>query len=442
VETIYSLSWTIFSFVFVLGIMIFVHELGHCLMAKFLKISVNVFSLGFGPRLFGFKSGETDYRVSLIPLGGYVRMEGEQYDDELQGNENEFLTRPKSHRLAVAIAGPAMNILLAVGLMAGIFMWGVQVPLYLSDPPEVAYVFEDSPADKIGLAIGDTILEIDGKTVETWEDAQIAVAILPAKTIKIAYRRNSETFEKIVSLEESVNTGAGFLGIMPALASVITAVQPGPAAEAGIETGDIVLRVASVDMEVEDTSDILKLITSSEGQPLLFTVKRGLLTLTKEVVPELKDGVPKIGVGIVQTPVLETKTEQYGPLDSIRKSVEKNYELTALTFTIIGKLLTGETSLKMMSGPIEIARFSGAAAAQGATTLITFMALISLQLGIFNLLPIPVLDGGTIAMLAVETVIRRDLSLQLKERIMQVGFLLLILLMSFVIFNDITKTIG
>lgn len=441
-ETIYSVSWTIFSFVFVLGIMIFVHELGHCLMAKFLKISVNVFSLGFGPRLFGFKSGETDYRVSLIPLGGYVRMEGEQYDDELQGHENEFLTRPKSHRLAVAVAGPAMNILLAVALMACIFMWGVQVPLYLSDPPEVGHVFEDSPADEIGLAIGDTILEIDGKTVETWEDAQIAIAILPAKTIKIAYRRNSETFEKIVSLEESKNTGAGFLGIMPALASIITAVQPGPAAEAGIETGDIVLRVASADKEAEDTIDILELITSSEGKPLLFTVKRGPLTLTKEVVPELKDGIHKIGVGIVQTPVLETKTEQYGPLTSIWKSVEKNYELTALTFTIIGKLLTGETSLKMMSGPIEIARFSGAAAAQGATTLITFMALISLQLGIFNLLPIPILDGGTIAMLALETVIRRDLSLQLKERIMQAGFLLLILLMSFVIFNDITKTIG
>jgi regulator of sigma E protease len=442
VETIYSVSWTILSFIFVLGIMIFVHELGHCMMAKFLKISVNVFSLGFGPRLFGFKSGETDYRVSLIPLGGYVRMEGEQYDDELQGHENEFLTRPKSHRLAVAAAGPAMNIILSVLLMAGIYMSGIQVPVYLSDPPEVGYIFEDSPAAEIGLAIGDTILEIDGKSVKNWEDAQITIATLPAKTIKIAYRRNTETFERIVNLDESENTGAGFLGIMPPLGSVITAVQPGPAADAGIETGDIVLSVASASKVVEDTTDILELITSSEGNPLQFTVKRGQLTLTKEVVPELREDTYKIGVGIVQTPVLETITEKYGPLTSIWKSVEKNYELTSLTFTIIGKLLTGETSIKMMSGPIEIARFSGAAAAQGATTLITFMALISLQLGIFNLLPIPVLDGGTIAMLAIETVIRRDLSLQFKERIMQIGFLLLILLMSFVIFNDITKTIG
>ncbi len=441
-ETLYSVSWTILSFVFVLGIMIFVHELGHCLMAKFLKISVQVFSLGFGPRLFGFKSGETDYRVSLIPLGGYVRMAGENYDDELQGEEDEFLTRPKSHRLAVAAAGPAMNVLLSLALMAGIFMAGVQVPVYLGESPVVGYIFEGSPADEIGLALGDKILEIDGKKVETWEDAQLAIATLPAKTIKISYQRDSNTFERVVSLNESETTGAGFLGIMPPLASVITAVQPGPAAEAGMRPGDIVLRVASDEKEVEDTSEILNLITSNEGSPLLFTIKREQNTMELQIVPEMKDGTPKIGVGISQTPVLETRTEKYGPFKSVWKSAEKNYELTALTFTIIGKLLTGQTSIKMMSGPIEIARFSGAAASQGASTLITFMALISLQLGIFNLLPIPVLDGGTIAMIAIEAVIGRDLSMQLKERIMQVGFLLLILLMSYVIFNDITKSIG
>jgi regulator of sigma E protease len=442
VETIYSVSWTILSFIFVLGIMIFVHELGHCLMAKFLKISVQVFSLGFGPRLFGFRSGETDYRVSLIPLGGYVRMAGEHYDDELEGEEDEFLTRPKSHRLAVAAAGPAMNVLLSIALMARIFMAGIQVPLYLSESPVIGYIFEGSPADEIGLELGDKILEIDGEAVGTWEDAQLAIATLPAKTIKISYQRDSSVFERIVSLDESETTGAGFLGIMPPLASVITAVQPGPAEKAGMKPGDIVLRAASDEKEVEDTSEILDLITSSEGSPLLFTIKREQNTLELQIVPEMKDGTPKIGVGISQTPVLETKTEKYGPLTSVWKSVEKNYELTALTFTIIGKLLTGETSLKMMSGPIEIARFSGAAASQGASTLITFMALISLQLGIFNLLPIPVLDGGTIAMIAIESAIGRDLSMQLKERIMQVGFLLLILLMSYVIFNDITKSMG
>ncbi len=441
-ETLYSVSWTILSFIFVLGIMIFVHELGHCLMAKFLKISVHVFSLGFGPRLFGFKSGETDYRISLFPLGGYVRMAGEHYDDELEGEDNEFLTRPKSHRLAVAAAGPVMNIILAVTLMAGIFMSGIQVPLYLSETPVIGYIFKDSPAEEIGLAAGDTILEIDGNPVKDWEETQLAIATLPAKTIKISYRRNSENFERIVKLEESETTGAGFLGIMPPLASVITTVQPGPAAKAGMKPGDLVLRVASADKTVEDTTEILKLITSNEGHPLIFTVKRNLDTFELKIIPEMNDGTPKIGVGISQTPVLGTKTEKYGPFTSIWKSVNKNYELTALTFNIIGKLLTGDTSIKMMSGPIEIARFSGAAAAQGATTLITFMALISLQLGIFNLLPIPVLDGGTIAMIAVEVVIRRDLSMQLKERIMQAGFLLLILLMSYVIFNDITKTIG
>ncbi len=441
-ETFYSVGLTVTSFIFVLGIMIFVHELGHCVMAKILKIRVDVFSLGFGPRLFGFKSGDTDYRVSLVPLGGYVRMAGEHYDDELQGETEEFLTRPKSHRFAVAAAGPVMNIILAVLLMAVVFMTGIQVPVYLEQAPEIGYIFEDSPAEEIGLALGDRILAIDGKPVETWQDADLLIATLPGKTVKISYDRNSNRFERIVRLEESETSGAGFLGIMPRLGSVISAVQPGPAADAGIEPGDIVLSVSSSEKKVEDTTEILGLIKASEGQPLLFTIQRDQATLEKEIVPEMKEGTAKIGVGIVQTPALETRLEQYGPIKSLWMSAKKNYELTTLTFTIIGKLLTGETSLKMMSGPIEIARFSGAAAAQGASTLITFMALISLQLGIFNLLPIPILDGGTIAMLAVESIIRRDLSMQVKERIMQVGFLLLIVLMSFVIFNDITKTIG
>jgi len=422
--------------------MIFVHELGHCLMAKILKIRVDVFSLGFGPRLFGFKSGETDYRVSLVPLGGYVRMAGEHYDDELEGTGNEFLTRPKSHRLAVAVAGPAMNLVLAVVLMAFVFMSGVQVPLYLGNPPEIGYVFKDSPAEEIGLEVGDLILAIDGKSVKTWEDAQLAIATLPARTIKVSFQRAGRKYERIVSLQESESSGAGFLGIMPPVTSVIMAVQPGPAADAGLKAGDFILKVSSPEREVKDTAEILDLIKSNEARPLQFTVKRGEETLAREVVPVMTDGTPKIGVSISQTPAMETKTEKYGPFTSLWKSLNKNYELTALTFSIIGKLITGETSLKMMSGPIEIARFSGAAAAQGATTLVTFMALISLQLGIFNLLPIPVLDGGTIAMLAVEAAIRRDLSMQVKERIMQVGFLLLILLMSYVIFNDITKTIG
>lgn len=441
-ETIFNLGWTILSFVFVLGIMIFVHELGHCVMAKILKIRVEVFSLGFGPRLFGFKSGETDYRISLIPLGGYVKMTGEHYDEDLQGGEDEFLTRPKSHRLAVALAGPLMNIILAVVLMSGIYMSGIELPLYLEEPPEVGFVSEDSPAAEIGLAEGDLILEVDGKRVKNWEELQLAVATLPAKTIKIAFQRNGENFERIVNLGESGNTGAGYLGIMPALVSVITAVNPGPASEAGIKPGDLILEASIGDTRADDTDQILALIKNSAGNPLLLTIKRGSQILETEVYPELEEGTYKIGVGISQTPVIDTKIEKYGIFTAIGKSIQKNYELTALTFNIIGKLLTGQTSLKMMSGPIEIARFSGAAASQGATTLITFMALISLQLGIFNLLPIPVLDGGTIAMLGVESLIGRDLSLQLKERIMQFGFLLLILLMSFVIFNDIAKSVG
>ena len=183
-EILNSLSWTVAWFVIVLGIMIFVHELGHHLMAKCLKIRVDVFSLGFGPRLAGFKSGGTDYRISLLPLGGYVKMAGEHYDDELTGSPDEFLSRPKSHRLAVAIAGPAMNIGLAILLLTGNFIVGVQIPAYLSEPAIVGYVVQDSPAQEFDLREGDHIVSVAGDPTPTWEDLTLSVMTI---LIKICY---------------------------------------------------------------------------------------------------------------------------------------------------------------------------------------------------------------------------------------------------------------
>lgn len=440
-EILDTVGWSLIWVVVVLGVMIFVHELGHYLMAKFLGIRVEVFSLGFGPRLVGFQKGHTDYRISGIPLGGYVKMRGENYDEDLTGSDDEFLSRPKTHRLAVAIAGPFMNIAMAVVLLAGIYMAGIQVPVYLSQPPVIGYVAEKSPAADAGLQEGDRILSVGGTQTPDWESEQLAVATDPGQTVPIEILRGGRTFERLVHIAEEPRTGAGFLGVYPPSNGLFVAgVEPdGPAMQAGLQKNDVIEAVASKEKKVEDGNAILNLISKSEGQPLEFTIKRDSNTLTRTITPVETNGKAIIGIQAGPSPDLETQTERYGPLTALRQSIERNYQMTVLTFRIVGKLVTGTTSIRMMSGPIDIARFSGQAASEGPLALIGLMSLISLQLGIFNLLPIPILDGGMIALLFIEAVIGRDLSLKAKERIFQVGFIFLILLMSVVIFNDIAK---
>jgi regulator of sigma E protease len=440
-EILNSLSWTIVWFVIVLGVMIFVHELGHHLMAKFLKIRVNVFSLGFGPRLVGFKRGETDYRVSLLPLGGYVKMAGEHYDDELTGSPDEFLSRPKSHRFAVAIAGPAMNIGLAILLLTMNFIVGVQVPAFMSEPAIVGYVVRESPAQEFDLREGDHIVSVAGDPTPTWEDLQLAIATSPGQLLEVEIIRNGESLQKLVRVDENPATGTGFLGVLSAVHNVISEVQPGPAEKAGLQAGDAIVKVTDGEKTVELLPEILDLIGASKGTSLEFTVRRGDTTFTMPIVPVEIDGQTRVGMLIGEVPYIETKLERYGPFEALTRSVQRSYQLTLMTVQVVGKLLTGQTSLKVMSGPIEIARYSGQAAAQGAQALTTFIAFISLQLGIFNLFPIPILDGGMIALILIEAVLRKDLSLKVKERIFQVGFVFLILLMGIVIINDISKNI-
>jgi regulator of sigma E protease len=438
-EWINHFGWTLLAFIFVLGIMIFVHELGHHLMAKYLKIRVDVFSLGFGPRIFGFRYGDTDYRVSAIPLGGYVRMRGENYDESLSGGEDEFLSRPKTHRFAVAIAGPAMNLALAVILLAGNYMAGVQVPAYLSEPAVISNVLEDSPAAEAGLTEGDRILSVAGSVTPTWEGLQIQVATLAGRNVEVVFERDGQTFQRIVGIAEDPATGIGYIGVLPPSQTLIDAVEEGPALEAGLRPGDVILAVEADGYRSKVREDIVRVLGSSLGRPVEFTVRRGEETFVRRITPVEMEG--KARVGIVLGSIVETRIERYDPLSAVARSVERNYQMAALTFRIVGKLITGQSSIKMMSGPIEIARFSGQAASQGASALTGFMALISLQLGIFNLLPIPILDGGVIALLLIEGLMGRDLSMRVKERIFQVGFIFLVLLMGIVIFNDISKNI-
>ncbi len=437
-EIVNDIGRSILAFIFVLGVMIFVHELGHYLMAKLLGIRVDVFSLGFGPRLFGFSRGGTDYRVSILPLGGYVKMAGENYEEELSGSPEEFLSRPKSHRFAVAVAGPLMNILLALVLTWAHFWSGVEVDAFVKQAAVIGKIQPGSPAEKAGLKLQDRIVAVDGESTPTWSELQLAVAKKPNQTVDIAVVRGGQTIHQKVSTSVNKEVGLGTIGVYPAIPYVVESVEPGkPAAKAGLKSGDRIIQVKSKDRTAQDAYDIPPLIASAQGKPLQFKVERAGQVFEKEIAPVQIDGQVRIGISLYRP----TQIEKFGVFESVSQSIQHNYQVTLLTFDILGRILTGRASLRTMSGPIEIARFSGLAAKEGAFALLRLMALISLQLGIFNLLPIPILDGGVIALLAIEGVMRRDLSMRVKERIFQIGFIFLIVLMGIIIINDISKHI-
>ena len=438
-QLIGDIGTTLLAFIFVLGVMIFVHELGHCAVAKFLGIRVDVFSLGFGPRLVGFRRGETDYRVSLLPLGGYVKMAGENYDDSLTGSSDEFLSRPKRHRFAVAIAGPMMNIFLAILLSAATYMLGVRVLTYRSGPAEVGAVAAGSSAEAAGVQIRDTIVAIDGDEVSTWQDAEIAIASSPGQSLRLTLDRGGNRIDKRVLVTAASDRGdVGTIGAEPWIPFHITGIIEGsPAEAAGLKPGDEIVEVRGKDGSVNEPSTISPFVSEREGEPLVFRLRRGEEFLEATIQPAQIEG--KVLIGVQRGP--PSHVEKYGIVESLERSIRSNGEMVLLIGHLIGKIVTGKASLRSMSGPIDIARYSGAFASSGLVPLMGFMALVSLNLGILNLFPIPVLDGGLIAMLAVEGLIGRDLSLKVKERIFQAGFIFLVLLMGVILFNDLSKNL-
>ena len=436
--TISSLAIYVLAFMFVLGVLIFIHELGHFLMARFFGIRVDVFSLGFGKRLVGFRRGDTDYRLSMIPLGGYVKMAGESPDEELTGSPEEFLSRPKKERFWVAIAGPVMNLVLAVVLLATTFMIGQEVFEYRSRPPTVGAVSPDSPALLAGLQVGDTITSVDGKKTPTWKEAEFRIAINPNRTFDIEFVRDGAEMRTSVTTEVTPE-GSGRIGVSPFLAYMVSGVITDSAAEkAGIRQGDEIVAVQDQGERHEGFSAIAQVVRASQGAPLLFEIRRAGVVTSQTIAPEITNEGPRLGAYIQY----ETLEQQLGPVEAFRQSLGDNYEMAVLTFVTVGRLVTGNSSMKQLSGPIEIAKFSGRAAILGLVPLLGLMAVISLQLGLLNLLPIPILDGGLIALLAVEGLMGRDLSLKMKERIFKVGFVFIVLLMGVVLFNDLAKNLS
>lgn len=436
----YDFSTNILALIFVLGVLIFVHELGHFLMAKAFGVGVEVFSLGFGKRLFGFRRGDTDYRVSVLPLGGYVKMVGENPDEELHGSSLEYLGKPKWQRLLILAAGPAMNVLLAFIFTVAVFQLGIRVTADSDQPVVVGLVDTGSPADAAGLLPGDRIVSVNGEAMADWEQFRVRILIGAGETLQLGVQRDGRQLQLTAVPTTSDNQATGWLGVASPLAAEVGIVQEGGVAQrAGLQPGD---RIEAVDgAPVRHYNEMINLLVERGGQPAMLTIQRAGNTLDMPFSSELNDA-GQLMIGFAPDPAKLFKLRSYPFGESVVRAGAELKRQSLLLGEILKRLFTGRMSVRTLSGPIEIARFSGGAARTGdPSVLLSFMAFISLQLGILNLLPIPVLDGGQIALILFEGAIRRDLSLQVKERIMQIGIILLVSLMAMVIVLDVTKII-
>ncbi|MGH9534290.1 MAG: RIP metalloprotease RseP [Terriglobales bacterium] len=428
----------------VLGVIVFLHELGHFVAAKVFRVRVETFSLGFGTRLAGFRHGGTDYCIRVLPLGGYVKMAGELPSDLSQQvvvRPGDLASKPRWQRLVILFAGPAMNILLAIGLLIPVYMRQFPEDSVLDQPAIVAAVAPHSPAAQAGLAAGARIVRADGVTDPTWQQVGVQAALAQGHRLPLTIQQAGKTWNAVV-VPRTDSQGAGFgLGLTPAQPVYVDAVMPGsPAARAGLRPGD---RITGVNgRRVLSPEQLTEALQTGAGQAARLTVRRGGAALAAVVHPrwESADGQPKrwmVGV--------ELRLVKYVRLPfrtAVAQSLNENGKYSTLILDLVGRLVTRHSSLTALQGPVSIAAMAGQMARQPTIIpLIGFISIISLNLGILNLLPIPVLDGGTILLLLLESLLRHDVSLQIKERVYQAGFAFLVLLMTFVIYNDIVRVV-
>jgi regulator of sigma E protease len=423
----------VLAFVFALGVIIVVHEAGHLLVAKAFGVRVLTFSVGFGKKLWGIQRGETEYRVSAVPLGGYVRLSGENQEEATGGDPREFLSKPRWQRVLVYFAGPAMNVVLSIALFTGLFIVGIEVMNLPDLPPVIGGVEAGSSAAQSGLQRGDRITAVDGKPMDNWEDVLMELLTSPGRPVRLAVKRLDKTFDVSVTPQKIPKYETGdSAGIYPALRPQVTQISTGsPAAAAGFKPGDEIRQVNH--RPVADQRDFVAFIEQHAGKAVEVEVMRNGGPVSLTVVPRNEGGVGKIGV-------LIGFYQRYEPAEAFYQSLRYNVQIVDDTFAIIGKIFTRQMSAKgALSGPIEIAKQSGAAARSGFKNLLHMMGFISISIAIMNLMPIPILDGGQIFILAIEGVIRRDLSLRLKEIISQVGLVVILLLMVMVFWFDAMK---
>jgi len=421
---------TLIYFLIVIGILVFVHEFGHFIMAKRAGVRVEKFSLGMGPKIFGFKRGDTEYVLSALPLGGYVKMAGENPDEEPTGATDEFQSKTVWQRAKIAATGPLTNIVLAFLVMPLVFMVGT----YTLGAARVGYVEKDSPAEQAGFQVGDIIERANGRSVVDWEKAEMQMAVNPDTDIAIVIERNGE--RKTLTLRPKLDPERkiGVSGLYPDFPAEIGGVMKGlPAEKAGIKIND---KIVGVDGKtVYYWNQFSAAVKKSEGKQMTLTVERAGKPQQVAVTPVEKDGKYVIGV----EPLMKLIFKQYGFLDSLRLGFSKTIEYIDLTFVTLRKLLTLDLSIKTLGGPVMIAQMSGKAAAAGLSSFLSLLAMISISLGILNLLPIPILDGGLLLFLAIEAVRKKPLSQKVMAVSQNIGAAVLISLIVVVSYNDVMR---
>jgi regulator of sigma E protease len=426
----------------ILGFMILIHEFGHYAVAKLLGVRVEQFAIGFGPRLLGFRRGETDYRINLLPLGGYVKMSGENPMDERTGDPREFLSHSRWHRFLIAIAGPCMNILLAVGLLTVVYMVHFEYAAVLDEPAVVGWVIPDTPAARAGIQAGDRLTSVDGIQNPTWEQVDPREALSPNQPLSVTVERNGQSINKTIVPEPFGNDQIGSAGWLAKEPSVtITDIESGlPADKAGMKVGDQI--VALNGQPVPALEMMIETLKRTKDQPVQITVIRHGQSQTFTIQPVLADltgGEKRYRVGITSNP---TKVVSLPLGAAFARSLERNKQGSLLILELLKKMVQRKMSIRAIEGPIGIGRAAGdAAVKKGWTPLLELTSAISLNLGIFNLLPIPIMDGGVILLLFVESLMRKDISMPIKERIYQAAFVFLVLFAVMVIYNDLIKTL-
>ena len=426
--------------VLVLGFMIFVHELGHFLAAKFFGVRVLVFSLGFGKRLLHLTRGDTDYRISALPFGGYVKMAGDDPSANRQGDPGEFLAKPRWQRFVVVVMGPIMNILLALLLLTGLYKFHFQKPAFQEQPARVGDVEADSPASQIGLMPGDFVVRLDRLQNPKWEDVDIKILTTVGEAMPLEVERDGKTLNMTLTPRAQGPSRVGYAGLYPYAPGVVDKVEPGlPASHAGLIAGDQIVGIDG--RKILYWPRVFYLLQSGKGKPVQLSILRDGREFRATLTPVLTDvmGEKRWRIGVTFHNDMVVRQLPWGT--AIAASLQDNLRNCLAWFDVMGKILTRRLSTRSLAGPIGIAQLSGEAYRAGLSELMMLVCFISLNLGLFNLLPIPVLDGGVILLLLIEGLIRHDLSVQVKERFVQVGFLFLLLLVVFLMCNDIVKTL-
>ena len=437
------------GFIFVLGTAVVLHEFGHFIVAKLFKIRVETFSVGFGPRLFGKKWGHTDYRVSAIPLGGYVKLGGDDSNAPLEGESAQdippkemYNLRPRWQRIMVALAGPIMNILTAMAIpFVGAFMYGVPA----TPSPVVYYIQKDGAAFQAGLQPGDRIISLNGAENPTWDVINGEALLSPGRPLPVVVNRNGQEVSLTITPTTHTENGeaAGTLDFIPdygGLPVVVSGVNAGsPAETAGLKDND---RFVTIGGEaVRSSAQVTEYVRNHPAERIPITVQRDGQTVQLTTDEQRIDG--RLGFGV---------TERY-PLhaanvgSATKYAYDQNIQILRLTGKALGQVFTGQRSVRnTLSGPIGIYQATQKSIEKmGWDGVFGMLGFLSLNLGIFNLLPIPVLDGGAIFLMLIEgllALIGLSISSAVRDRIQQVGFVMVLLLMVFVISNDLLKTFG